>query len=87
PEDVESIRVGLMARIKRPLEQLWPEESACLKDYRISFTDKAVIVTVLYEAEIPIDETTREVLAKGLQSQFGLGDVQLVLEGQVPPQK
>ncbi|MEZ5391785.1 MAG: DUF389 domain-containing protein [Bryobacterales bacterium] len=31
PEDVESIRVELMARIRRPLEQLWPEESACLR--------------------------------------------------------
>ena len=87
PENVESIRVELMARIQRPLEELWPEESACLKDYRVSFTKQAVVVTVVYEAEIRLDETTREVLARGLQSQLGLEEVQLELLGQVPPQE
>ena len=87
PENVESIRVELMARIRRPLEELWPKESACLKDYHVSFTKQAVIVTIVYEAEIPLDETTREVLARGIQSQLGLEEVQLELEGQVPPQE
>ena len=86
PTDIESIRADLMARLQRPLEELWPEESACLEDYRIAFTKKGIIVTVGYEAELPLDETTREVLARGLQSQLGLEDLQLELEGQVPPE-
>lgn len=86
PEDIEAIRADLMARLQRPLEELWPEDSACLEDYRIAFTKKGVVVTIGYEAEIPIDETTREVLARGIQSQLGLEDVQLELEGDVPPQ-
>jgi hypothetical protein len=86
PEDVETIRADLLARVVRPIEELWPAGSACLKDVRVSFTKKAAIVTIVYEADLPLDETTREVLARGIQSQLGLEAVQLELEGQVPPQ-
>ncbi len=86
PEDVETIRAELMARIRRPLEELWPETSACLKDFRIAFTKTGVLVTVVYEAESPLDDTTREVLTRGVQAQLGLEKVQVELEGQLPPQ-
>ena len=85
PESIETIRADLIARLQRPLDELWPEASACLKDYRIGLTKKGVVVTIVYEAELPLDETTREVLARGIRSQLGLESVELELEGQVPP--
>ena len=86
PESIDTIRADLMARLQRPLDDLWPEASACLKDFRLAFTKTGAIVTIVYEAELPLDETTREVLARGIQSQLGLESVELELVGQVPPQ-
>ncbi len=84
PADIEAMRADLIPRLERPLIELWPARSAALKDYRIGFTQAGVVVTIQYEAEDPIEATTREVLTRGIQARLGLEELELELREQSP---
>jgi hypothetical protein len=49
PQDLNSIRSELIARVAESLKEVWPSESALLLTYELGFTPKDVLVRVRYK--------------------------------------
>lgn len=84
-QDLDLLRADLVARVQRPLDELWPEKRACLLSYEVGFTAGSVIVRVSYEADKSLDEDALAVLTRGLQAQLGVDEVQLITSNESAP--
>jgi len=85
PQDLALLRADLVARVQRPLDELWPEKRACLLSYEIGFSASGVVVRVSYEADKNLDEGALDVLTRGLQAQLGVGEVRLIAFNESSP--
>jgi uncharacterized hydrophobic protein (TIGR00271 family) len=85
PANLATIQADLLARLYRPLNELWPEKRACLQSYEIAFSPDAVVVRIAYQADENLDETARDILTRGLRSALGVERVRLSLENETPP--
>ncbi|MEK7751174.1 MAG: DUF389 domain-containing protein [Acidobacteriota bacterium] len=84
-EDLDSIKAELMARLERPLKEVWPADAAPLLSYELGFTPEGVLVRARYKSEKPLDPTTEEMLSKILQARLKADRFRLVLEHEPPP--
>lgn len=84
-QDLGLLRADLVARVQRPLDELWPEKRACLLSYEIGFTPSGVVVRVSYEADEDLGEGALDVLTRGLQAQLGVGEVRLITFNESAP--
>jgi hypothetical protein len=84
-QDINEIRADLLARVQRPLDELWPESRACLNSYEVGFTPSGVVVRVVYEADQNLSDDVLEVLERGLEARLGLQAVHLIAFNDVAP--
>ena len=83
--DLNLVRAELVARVQRPLDELWPEKRACLRSYEVGFSPGGVIVRVSYEADENLDDDALDVLTRGIQAQLGVDEVQLITFNESAP--
>lgn len=77
-QGLATIRADLLARLRRPLNSLWPEELACLLDYEIGFGQHGLKVRLRYVSEKPLEEAAAAILQRGLRNALD-ADIDLVL--------
>jgi hypothetical protein len=84
PPDLGGIGNELLARVKAPLEEVWPAKSAELVSYEIGFDPQAVTLRVRYQADRPLETAIEEVLAKTMSSRLRVENLRLILEREAP---
>ena len=79
-QSLDTIRANTLARLERPLTDLWPTEDACLASTSIAFDSEGIIVRIAYESETPLSPTGVGILRRGIQTQLGIEGLRLELE-------
>ncbi len=77
-QDINEIRADLVARVQRPMDELWPEKRACLISYEVGLSPTGVVVRLVYEANDDLSREVLEVLERGLKARLGLEAVHLI---------
>jgi uncharacterized hydrophobic protein (TIGR00271 family) len=85
PQDLDSTRGEMIARLEKPLKEVWPAELAPLVSYEVGFSPEEILVRVRYKSETPLDSTAEAMLTKVLQTQLSVANLRLVLDREVPP--
>ncbi len=85
PQNVDVIRDEMLSRLRRPLKELWPAESAQLKSTEIGFRDEGLVVRLGYEADEDIDGAAKQILTRGIKADLGTDRLEVVLVNEKPP--
>src|ERR1039458_6825510 len=70
PQDLESLRADVTARLDRLLKETWPAGAGELLGYEIGFTPEELLVRIRYQSATPLDATAQEILSKVLKAQL-----------------
>lgn len=84
--ELSGIGSELLGRVKAPLEEVWPANSAELVSYGIGFEPDSVVLRIRYRANRPLEAAIEEVLAKTMKSRLRVENLRLLLERDVPRQ-
>jgi uncharacterized hydrophobic protein (TIGR00271 family) len=84
PQDLESIRADVVARLERPLKETWPAGAGELLGYEMGFTPEELLVRIRYQSATALDVTAQEILAKVLKSQLKVDKLRLEFEQEKP---
>jgi uncharacterized hydrophobic protein (TIGR00271 family) len=83
-QDLQAIHADVLARIERPLKDLWPESQASLDQFELGFRPSGILLRVAYSSENKLDAAVEQVLAKALGDRLGIPNLRLLLEQQEP---
>jgi hypothetical protein len=83
-QNLQAIHADVLARIERPLKDLWPASQASLDQFELGFRPSGILLRVAYNSENKLDAAVEQVLAKALGDRFGIPNLQLLLEQQEP---
>jgi uncharacterized hydrophobic protein (TIGR00271 family) len=79
-QDLQAVRAEVVARLERPLKELWPESEATLQQFELAFRPSGILLRIAYHSENKLDTATEKVLAKALGDRLGVENLQLLLE-------
>lgn len=82
---LESVKAEMMARLKGPLDEIWPSDRAQLLEYELGFTPADTVVRIRYQAAEPMESAAEEILTRAFRARLGTDRLRLVLERQAPP--
>jgi len=71
PPTVDAMRKDLLARLEKPLADIWPADSASLDRYDLVLGPEGVVVEVTYRARRDLDSVFAETLTQYLQKALG----------------
>jgi len=77
---LEAFRAELMARLDRPLEELWPADHAQVVSTEIGFDARGAVLRIRYQAEEDFSQEAADVLRRGVASQLGAQRLRLELD-------
>lgn len=84
PQDLESIRADVVARLAAPVKEIWPAEAGELLAYEIGFTPEEVVGRIRYRSAKPLDATAQGILSNVLKTQLKVDKLRLDLEQEEP---
>ena len=84
PQDLESIRADVVARLERPLKDTWPPEAGELLGYEIGFAPDTLFVRIRYKSAKPLDTPAQEILSNVLRTQLKVAKLRLDLDQEKP---
>jgi uncharacterized hydrophobic protein (TIGR00271 family) len=84
PQDLESIRKDLVARLGGPLKQVWPEEAAPLTGFEIGLSEEGAVARIRYESRRPLEASTQEMLTRHLRAALKNETLRVELEQELP---
>lgn len=84
PRDLESIRADVVARLERPLKEIWPAGAGELLGYEMGFTPEELLVRIRYQSAKPLDEPAWEILSNVLKTQLKVDKLRLELQWEKP---
>ncbi len=84
PQDLESIRSEIVARVDQPLRESWPADIAELVDYELGFSPEGVVAHIRYSSPNVLDAATQGILMRVLRKQLKDDTLQLILERETP---
>ena len=70
PQDLESLRADVTARLDRLLKETWPAGAGELLGYEIGFTPEELLVRIRYQSATLLDATAQEILSEVLKAQL-----------------
>lgn len=85
PQELARIREDLIARLQKPLTDIWPADSAPLLSYEVGFTPQETLLRLRYQSKTPLDATAEALLTKVLQTRLNAPKLRLILERESPP--
>jgi uncharacterized hydrophobic protein (TIGR00271 family) len=84
PQDLESIRADVVARLERPLKETWPAGAGELLGYEMGFTPEELLVKIRYQSATALDATAQEILAKVLKAELKVDKLRLEFQQEKP---
>jgi hypothetical protein len=84
PQDLESIRADVTARLDRLLKETWPAGAGELLGYEIGFTPEELLVRIRFRSAAALDATAQEILAKVLKSELKVDKLRLEFQQEKP---
>ena len=84
PQDLESLRADVTARLDRPLKETWPDGAGELLGYEMGFTPEELLVRIRYQSATPLDATAQEILSKVLRAQLKADKFRLEFQQEKP---
>ncbi len=84
PQDLESIRAEVVARLERPLRETWPAQSGELVSFEMGFAPDDVLVRIRYRSAKALDAASEEILSNVLKTQLKVAKLRLYLEQEKP---
>jgi uncharacterized hydrophobic protein (TIGR00271 family) len=83
-QELQAMHAEVLARVERPLKDLWPESEASLQQFELAFRPSGMVLRIDYTAENALDSAAQKILAKALGERLGIEDLQLQLELREP---
>lgn len=84
PQDLESIRADVVARLERPLKETWPADAGELVSFEMGFAPDGLLVHIRYKSPKPLDAAAQEILANVLKTQLKVAKLDLDLQQEKP---
>lgn len=84
PQDLESLRADVTARLDRLLKETWPAGAGELLGYEMGFTPEELLVRIRYQSATPLDATAQEILSKVLKAQLKVDKFRLEFQQEKP---
>ena len=84
PQDLESLRADVTARLDRLLKETWPAGAGELLGYEMGFTPEELLVRIRYQSATALDATAQEILAKVLQVELKVDKLRLEFQQEKP---
>jgi uncharacterized hydrophobic protein (TIGR00271 family) len=85
PQTLASMRAEVLARLEKPLKEIWPAEEVPLLGYELGFDPEGILVRVRYRAPKPLDATAEQIISAFLRKQLGIDQLRVELENTPPP--
>ena len=77
PQDLESLRADVTARLDRLLKETWPAGAGELLGYEIGFTPEELLVRIRFRSAAALDATAQEILEKVLKVELKVDKLRL----------
>jgi hypothetical protein len=84
PQDLESLRADVTARLDRLLKETWPAGAGELLGYEIGFTPEELLVRIRYQSATPLEATAQEILSKVLTAQLKADKLRVEFQQEKP---
>jgi hypothetical protein len=84
PQDLESLRADVTARVDRLLKETWPAGAGELLGYEMGFTPEELLLKIRYQSATPLDATAQEILSKVLRAQLKVDKFRLEFQQEKP---
>ena len=84
PQDLESLRADVTARLDRLLKETWPAGAGELLGYEIGFTPEELLVRIRYQSATPLDAIAQEILSKVLKAQLKVDKFRVEFQQEKP---
>jgi len=84
PQDLESLRADVTARLDRLLKETWPAGAGELLGYEIGLTPEELLVRIRYQSATPLDAIAQEILSKVLKAQLKVDKFRVEFQQEKP---